>query len=35
MTLIQDLSKNFQSNHIPNNTSNFEVQHRIEENERF
>lgn len=35
MALIQDLSKNFQSNHIPNNTSNFETQHRIEENERF
>lgn len=35
MALIQDLSKNFQSNHIPNNTSNFDHQHRIEENERF
>jgi len=35
MALIQDLSKNFHNNHIPNNTSNFEAQHRIEENERF
>lgn len=35
MALIQDLSKNFQSNNIPNNTSNFEAQNRIEENERL
>jgi transglutaminase-like putative cysteine protease len=33
--LRQDLSKNFQTNHIPNNTPNFEAYNTIEENERL